>query len=113
MTLDYYKKKAVLIDMTEHAHQMKEDFPEKLERETKVWSGDLFSVENKSKRLCEEKSDSFHSFAMKIIFLCKRGRMYAELGVGFLSTRTSEYSEQDHNKLLRFSSSLLETKCCF
>ena len=35
MTLDYSKSKEVLIDMTECIDQMKEDFPEKLEKNTK------------------------------------------------------------------------------
>ena len=38
--LDYSKKKAV--DMTEHVDQMKEEVPEKLEIEIKVWSDKFF-----------------------------------------------------------------------
>ena len=57
MTLDYFNDKAVLIDMTEYIDQMKEDFPEKLEKNTKAWSDKLFSVGKNSKRICNEKSD--------------------------------------------------------
>ena len=54
MTLDYSKKKAALMNMTEHIDQMKEDFTEKLEIETKGQSDKFFSVERNCKRLCEE-----------------------------------------------------------
>ena len=67
----------MLIDVTEHVDQMKEDFPEKLGKNTKAWSDKLFSVDKNSKELCNEKSDTFHSFVMKIMFLCKRGRIDA------------------------------------
>ena len=107
MTLDYSESKAVLIDMTEHVDQMKEGFPEKLEKNTKAWSDELFSVDKNSKRLCNEKSDMFHSFVMKIMFLCKRGRPDVELGVSFLSTRTSESTEQDCNKLIKLLSFII------
>ena len=52
-------------------------------------------VDKNSEGLCEEKSDAFHSFVMKIMFLCKRSRPDVELGVSFLSTRTSETTEQE------------------
>ena len=74
MNLCCSKKKEVLIGMMEHADQMKEHFPDKLEIETKAWSDKFFSADKKSKSSCEEKSDAFHSFSMKIMFLCKRGR---------------------------------------
>ena len=74
----------MLVDATECADQIKEDFWEKLEIETKAWSSKFFSVGENSKRLCEEKSDALHSFAMKTMFLRKRGRPDVELGVSFL-----------------------------
>ena len=69
--------------MTEHAHQLEEDFPEKVEKNAKAWSDKFFSVDKKSKRLCSENFDVFHSFVMKKMILCKRGRPDVELGVSF------------------------------
>ena len=72
MTIDYSESKAVLIDMTEHMDQLKADFLDKLEKNNKVWGSKFFSARKKSKRLCNEKSDTFHSFAMKKKFTQER-----------------------------------------
>ena len=110
MTIDYSKRGKALIDMTEYIDQLEEDFPEKLEKNTKAWSDKLLSIDKKSKRLCNEKSEIFHSFVMKIMFLCKRGRPDVELGVSFLSTRISESTEQDYNKLIKLLSFIVTTR---
>ena len=68
ITLCYSKKKVVLIDITEHIDQMKADFPMELKKYTKAWSDKFFSVDKNSKRLCEEKSKTFHSYYKK--YLC-------------------------------------------
>lgn len=63
-----------------------------------------------SKWLCNEKSDAFHSFAMKIVFSCQTGRLDVELGVSFLSTRISESAEQDYNKSIKLLSFDIATR---
>ena len=110
VTLDHSRKKALLLDMTNYVDQMKEDFLEKLEKETKDWSGKFFSVDKNSKRLCTEKSDTFHSFVMKIMFLCKRGQPDVELSIIFLSARTSKSAEHDYNKLIRLLSFIVTNR---
>ena len=84
MTLDYSKKKEVLIDITEHADQMKEDFPIELKNDTKAWSDKLFSA---------DKNNEFHSFAMKPIFSFKRGRPDVKLVASFLYAINSKSEE--------------------
>ena len=93
MNLDYSKKIEALIDMMEYADQIKEEFPEKLEIETKAWSDKFFLIDKNSKCSGEDKSDAFHSFEIKIMFFHKIGRPDVELRVSFLSARTSESIE--------------------
>ena len=49
ITLDFSKSETVLIDMTEHVDQMKEDFQEKLEKNTKALSDEIFLVDKNRK----------------------------------------------------------------
>ena len=79
-TVDYSKKKATLICTTEHVDQTKEDFPMELKKDTKVCSDKFLLVDKNNKRSCEDKSDIFYSFAMRIMFLCERVRPDVELG---------------------------------
>ena len=88
--------------MAGYVNQMEEDFMVKLEKVTEAWSDTLFSVVMSSKRLSEEKSDVFHSFTMKIMFLHKRGSPYVEAGVSFLSVRVSESADHDCKKKLGY-----------
>ena len=43
----------------------------------------------------------FHTFVMKGMFLCKRGRQDIQPGIVFLATRTSEPNEGDWAKLIK------------
>ena len=96
--------------MTEHIDQLEEDYPEKLEKNAKVWSDELLSVAKSSKWLHNETFDMFHSFMMKIVFLCKRGGLDVELGVSFLSARKNESAEQDHNELIKLISFIVTAR---
>ena len=63
MTLNFTKRKTLKADATEHG-QLEKDFPGTLRKEIKPWGDKL---------------------AMKIMFLCKRGRLDVEVGVSFLT----------------------------
>ena len=67
-------------------------------------------VDKNDKHSCEEKSDAFHSFEMKIMFLCKRGRPDTELEASLLSARTSESTEQEHDELMRLLSFIVTSR---
>ena len=74
MVLDYSRPGVLQIDMTSYVKGMIEDFPAKLEGEGGVpWTGKMFTVDAKSKRLDDERARIFHTFVMKGMFLCKRG----------------------------------------
>ncbi len=54
---------------------MIEEFPEKLSGKTKTpWNENLFKVDPDSKHLETKQAKVFHTFVMKGMFLCKRGR---------------------------------------
>ena len=55
--------------MTSYVKGMIEDFPAKLEGEGGVpWTGKMFTVDAKSKRLDDERARIFHTFVMKGMF---------------------------------------------
>jgi hypothetical protein len=49
---------------------------------------------------CREENAIFHTFTLKAIFLCKRGRPDVSPGVGFFTGRVKEPNEQDWMNLL-------------
>ena len=61
----------------------------------KPFNDELCKVNNTTKKLDEERKSIFHTFVMKLILLCKRGRPDIEPGVSFLSTRTTKPDKSD------------------
>jgi hypothetical protein len=102
MVLDYSHPGLLQVDMTSYVKGMVEDFPTKLEGEGAVpWSGKLYTVDLKSKRLDDERERIFHTFVMKGMFLCKRGRQDIQPSIAFLATCTTEPNEKDWTKLFK------------
>ena len=90
------------IDMSEYVKEVITDFPENV-RASAVSPArrDLFLIEEASSLLSRERSDIFHSLAMKLMYICQRGRVDVQTAVAFLSTRVSKSTEQDWSKLRR------------
>ena len=61
----------------------------------------LFTIDEQSKPLSEEKMERFVSVVMKLLWVGKRGRPDTELTTAFLCTQLSKYTEQDWSKLRR------------
>ena len=102
MVLDYSSPGVLKLDMTKYVKSMVEDFPLTLNGTGMFpWTNKLFTVDPKSKRLDDERTSIFHTFVMKGMFLCKRARQDVQPGIAFLSTRTSEPTEQDWAKLVK------------
>jgi hypothetical protein len=102
MVLDYSNPGVLKLDMTKYVKMMVEDFPLTLTGTGMFpWTNKLFTVDPKSKRLDDERTSIFHTFVMKGMFLCKRARQDVQPGIAFLSTRTSEPTEQDWAQLVR------------
>ena len=81
---------------------MIEEFPYELKAQTVApWNDKLFKVNDSVKKLDEKRQAIFHTFVMKSMFLCKRGRPDIEPAISYLSTRTRKANESDWLKLLR------------
>ena len=78
---------------------MKEDFPYKTNKTLKAYNDKLFLVDTNSPRLDKEKSNTFHVFTMKFMFLDEKERSYIEPGVEFLSNQTNVSTHS--NKLVQ------------
>ncbi len=111
MILDYSTPGVLKVDMTSYVKSMVEDFPEKIEGKGKFpWTENLFKVDPDSKKLKPERAKVFHTFVMKGMFLCKRGRQDIQPGIAFLSTRTQNPTESDWKKLLKIMVFLKSTQ---
>jgi hypothetical protein len=88
-----------------------EDFPYPVKAITTApWTEKLFRVDPDSKRLDEEKQSIFHTFTMKAMFLCKRGRPDINPAMGFFAGRVKEANEGDWKKLLKVMGFLKGTR---
>jgi len=77
MILDYSVEGQVIIDMCDYVKKMVAEFPQEALQGPKVLtpaSTNLFSVDKRSPKLSQEEVELFHSFILKSLFLCKRGR---------------------------------------
>ena len=111
MTLDYSSPGVLKVDMTAYVKGMVNDFPEQLTGKGKVpWTENLFKVDPESKKLKPDKAKIFHTFVMKGMFLCKRGRQDIQPGIAFLSTRTQAPTESDWYKLIKIMTFLKATQ---
>ena len=102
MDIEFLPKHKLKILMKEYICEAIEDFGEDLTRKASSPAAKgLFEIDTKSKRLCQEKSDRFHSIVAKLLYVCIRSRMDTSLAVAFLTTRVSKSTEQDWLKLKR------------
>jgi hypothetical protein len=102
MKLDYSTPGVLKVDMTEYIYTMLADFPYKLQGEVNVpWTEKLFKVDETSKKLDDKRRETFHSFVMKAMFLCKRVRLDVQPAISFLASRVQEPNEGDRTKLIR------------
>ena len=104
MTLDLTKRKALKADITERISQLEKDSLDTLRKEIEPRGDKLFKADDNRNYLCKEKSETFYSFAMKIVLLRKRGCPDVKVRVSFLAVRAGKSTDQDHNKLIRLIS---------
>jgi hypothetical protein len=64
------------------------------------WNKNLFKDYKIAKKLSKEKAEIFHTFAMKGMFLCKRGRHDIQPGIAYLVTRVHNPDKCDWRKLI-------------
>jgi hypothetical protein len=84
MTLDYTLPGTLKVDMTQYVKAIIEEFPENLSGKSAcAWSENIFKVNEDAKKLDKETAAIFHTFDMKGMFLCKRGRQDIQPGIAF------------------------------
>jgi hypothetical protein len=111
MRLDYSEKGVLKVDMTDYVESMIEDFPDSLTGiASSPWTEKLFKVDDESKKIGESRRQIFHTFVMKAMFLCKRGRQDIQPAVTFLASRVRDTNENDWFKLVRMMNYLKKTK---
>ncbi len=113
MVLDYSVPGQVSIDMTRYVNGMLEQFPQEWLKGSKVkspWSDKLFSVDEKSNPLSQDKKEIFHTTTAQGLFACKRARPDISPAIAFLTTRVRSPTEEDWNKLVRMMKFLEQTK---
>ena len=111
MILDYSVPGVLQVDMRPYVKSMIDEFPDELSGNSNgPWTANLFKVDDASPKLEPERAKTFHTFVMKAMFLCKRGRQDIQPGVAFLATRTAEPTEQDWKKLKKMMNFLKATK---
>jgi hypothetical protein len=110
MVLDFSIPGVVKVDMTAYIKGMVNEFKFPLKGTGKFpWTEDLFKVDKNGKALDPVRAKVFHTFVMKGMFVCKRGRQDIQPGIAFLATRTLNPTEEDWIKLVRLMTYLSKT----
>jgi hypothetical protein len=103
MELDYQKQGVLKVNMTKFVENMINKFPVKLGKKdvAKTPAGDnLFNLGTGAK-LDMKKSEIFHTFMAKGIFLCKRARPDIQQAISVLCTRVNYPNQADWEKVMR------------
>ena len=74
MVLDFTVEGEVKINMTDYVKGMIEDFPEELSsmRVTSAAMENLFKVNEKVRKLSQERAEQFHTMVAKALFVAKQ-----------------------------------------
>jgi hypothetical protein len=103
MELDYRKRGELIINMTKYVDNMINEFPLKRGKKdvAKTPAADsLFNLGTGAK-LDTKRSEIFHTFVAKGLFLCKRARPNIQQAISVLCTRVKDLNQADWEKLMR------------
>jgi hypothetical protein len=100
MELDYRKRGELKINMTKYVENMINDFPVKLGKKGIV-ADSLFNLGTGAK-LDTKRSEIFHTFVAKGLFLCKRARPNIQQAIWVLGTRVKDLNQADWEKLMSY-----------
>jgi hypothetical protein len=112
MELDYQKRGELKINMTKYVENMINDFPVKLGKMdvAKTPAADsLFNLGTGTK-LDTKRSEIFHTFVAKELFLCKRARPNIQQAISVLCTGVKDPNQADWEKLMRVMKYLNATR---
>jgi hypothetical protein len=111
MVLDFSDTGKLRVDMRYYVKDMLDKFPFPIKgRSDTPWGEKLFKVDETSKKLDDERRAIFHTFVMKAMFLCKRGRPDISVAISFLASRVQVPNENDWSKLMRVLAFLKATE---
>ena len=111
MTIDYTEKGNVKFTMFDYLEEILQNLPDELKGcESPTPAADhLFKVDHEAAKLNEERSDRFHHYVAKLLYMSKRARPDIQTAIAFLCTRVKGPDEDDVKKLKRVMSYLKET----
>lgn len=104
MNLDYSEAGKVTITMIPYIQKMLAELPACMDGTAPTPAGDnLFSVRSDNERelLDTDRSELYHHYTAKLLFLSQRARPDVLLPVSFLTTRVKAPDEDDYRKLAR------------
>jgi hypothetical protein len=112
MELDYRKRGELKINMTKYVENMINEFPVKLGKKdvAKTPAGDILFNLSTGAKLDTKRSEIFHTFVAKGLFLCKRARPNIQQAILVLCTRVKDPNQADREKLMRVMKYLYGTK---
>jgi hypothetical protein len=112
MELDYGKQGELKINMTNYVKNMLNGFPVKLGKRdvAKTPAGDNLFHLGTGAKLDTKRSEIFHTFVAKGLFLCKRARPDIQQEISVLCTRVRDLNLADWEKLMRILKYLNGTK---
>ena len=102
MVLDYSMNGKVQISMHDYVRDLLASLPEDMTGKSTTPAGNhLFAMNPNAERLSSSKSEMFHHYVAKLLFLCKRARPDMQMAVAFLSTRVKGPDQDDIKQLHR------------
>ena len=111
MILDFSTKHHAGVVIIYYQEAMGKEFLEEIKLNIEApWKDALFNTDDDPPLLSKQKSETFHTIAMKGSLLVKRSRPDSELGFGFLSSRAKSSTQHDWSKLAKIMSFMLGTK---
>ena len=103
MSIDFSQENKVIIDMIDYLTKMCEEFPVDLSKVRQVKSAapaDLFNAGG-DRALDQNGKETFHTFAAKLLFACKRARPDMQTLTTVLCTRVRNPTEKDWGNLIQ------------
>jgi hypothetical protein len=103
MELDYRKRGELEINMTKNIDNMINDFPVELGKKdvAKTPAADSQFNLGTGAKLDTKRSEIFHTFVVKGLFLCKRARPNIQQAILVLCTRVKDPNQADWEKLMQ------------
>ena len=99
MTVDFFIKHKVKINMSEYINKIFTDLPDDCNGTAVTPAANhLFTVDSNCPKLTQQSSEHFHHVIFQLIFLAKRGRPDLLTGVAFLTTRVKNPDNDDLKK---------------